>query len=203
MAIDSFTALFIIMAFVIPGYILNSVYRRITPQAKEDTQLSFLRFILSSLINYVLWSWLIYWIYETGYYKTHQLTVGIIWVSMILLSPILIGITWGFINQRKWIENTLNRLGITSINSIPTSWDYKFYTANSPRWILVTMKDNSKVAGLWGNSSFASSQNEDRDLYIEKVYILHGKKPWTSSPKNNDGIYIACDQIKTIEFFNN
>ena len=203
MTIDSFNTLFYILAFVVPGFIFDSITRKLLPQGQHDTQSSFLRFLTASCVNYGLWSWLIFWLYQTKYYTSHPLRTGLIWLLLIFISPLIMGIIWGLLNKRRIIEKTLGKFGITTVNPVPTSWDYKFSKINEPVWVLVTLKDGSFIAGYWGYESFASSDGNIKDVYIEKVYKITSKGPWIPTSNNNDGILIATDQIKTIEFFSN
>jgi hypothetical protein len=67
--------------------------------------------------------------------------------------------------------------------------------------VLVTLKDDSIVAGDFGPSSFSSSDGEERDLYIECVYTIPGDgTPWKCID-GSKGIWISSGEIKTIEFF--
>jgi hypothetical protein len=129
--------------------------------------------------------------------------VGLIWLLLIFVSPVIMGAIWGLLNKFRIIEKMLGKFGVTAINPVPTSWDYKFIRVKEPVWILVTLKDSSYIAGYWGNESFASSDPNVKDIYIEKVYKVPLKGPWIPTSVNNDGILIATDQIKTIEFFSN
>ena len=74
-----------------------------------------------------------------------------------------------------------------------------FYTEFMGLCVIVTLTDDSVIYGDFSTKSFASSDPEERDLFIEKTYIPNEKGEWIAADKN-EGIYIHKDQIKTIEF---
>ena len=65
--------------------------------------------------------------------------------------------------------------------------------------IIVTLTDDTKIKGWFSTNSFASSDSEERDLYIEDLYYDEGEQGWIEDTDSN-GIYISKDQIKFIEF---
>jgi len=203
MNIDSFISILLILAFIVPGFIFDSITRKFIPKSKEDNQSAFLNYLTSSTINYGFWIWLIYWAYSTEFYLRHPFWAGVIWLLIILVSPLILGFIWVLARKFHISEKITRFFGIHSINPIPTSWDYKFSNISPTTWILVTLKDGSVVGGYFGSKSFASSETNYRDLFIEKVYKVNSEGPWSLLREKNDGILISHDQIKTIEFFNN
>ena len=203
MEIESFFTFFFVLTFIIPGFIFDTITRKITPQNKYDSHSSFLRFFTASSINYGLWFWLIFWMYQENFFVNHPFRASFIWTILIFLSPIIIGVIWGLSCKHRVIESFFANFGINFVNPIPTSWDYKFSQISSPIWILVRLKDGNFVAGYFGCNSFASSETNERDIYIEKIFQIDAQGSWISTKNNNDGIFISSDQIKSIEFFNN
>ena len=61
------------------------------------------------------------------------------------------------------------------------------------------MKNGKTIYGKFSNHSFASSDAEERDLYIEKNYNIKEDMTWVEDDKSN-GILIAKDEVETIEF---
>ena len=194
MTIDSFNVLFYTLVFIVPGFILQSAYKLFIPSKAETTQLTFLQFLVSACINYGVWSWAIYWVYQSGYYSSHPLQTGLLWSGIILISPALLGSAWGFIVKKHYFERLLGKFGVNIVRPIPTSWDYKFSQTDEPEWVLVTLTDGSTVAGYWGGNSFASSTASERDIYIEELYNVM-ESEWEPAGNRNRGIYIRADQI--------
>ena len=44
--------------------------------------------------------------------------------------------------------------------------------------IIVTLTDDTKIKGWFSTNSFASSDSEERDLYIEDLYYDEGEQEW-------------------------
>jgi hypothetical protein len=63
-------------------------------------------------------------------------------------------------------------------------------------WVLGTLKDGHQVRGLFGSNSFASSEAEERDLFLQRRFEDDSWKPIPGS----DGILIMGSEIKHVEF---
>lgn len=69
-------------------------------------------------------------------------------------------------------------------------------------WIIITLKDNTKVKGWYGVESHASSDDDHRDLFVSHV-ISQREDGQEEVVKNTGGVYISADEIRTIEFIKN
>ena len=85
------------------------------------------------------------------------------------------------------------------IEAEPTAWDFKFANMEV-EWVIVTLNNNKTVAGYMDDNSCASSNENDRDLYIKEVYKIDDNGKW-KRVENTDGILIKAEQVKYIEFF--
>ncbi len=200
MTISGFDMLFYTVGFLVPGFVYNSVVSSLVPQRGEQNQVSLLRFLTFSCVNYALWSWLIYLLVKSEFFTEHLVRAAIAWGGVTLLSPVLLGLLMGHFSQKETMFHVLRRLGLKPIHPIPTAWDYKFSITREPVWILVTLKDGSKVGGVFGSRSFASSDTTDRDMYIQEVYRVTAEGKWNSAERN-DGILLLADQIRHVEFW--
>ncbi len=188
MTISGFDALFYTLAFLVPGFILHATLSMFVPTRAEQTQLSLLRLLFFSSLNYAVWSWLIFIVISTGFYSAHPYLTAAAWVIVVLVSPVVLGIVLGRLSQKEALRRAFQRIGINTIHEIPTAWDYKFSKTDRAVWILVTLKDGSQVAGLYGSRSVASSESSERDLYIQEIYQITGDGPWQRIPLNNHDI---------------
>ena len=200
MTLDSFDAFFYTSAFLVPGFILQSTISAFVPQKGEDTQLTLLRLLTFSCINYALWSWLIYLIYQAQFFLSRPIWAAIAWGLIILISPLVLGLITGKLNQAELIRKALQRLGFNPIHVIPTAWDYKFNDLKEGRWIIVTLENGSEILGFFGAHSFASSEMSERDIYVQKMF-QNKNGTWEEIPRS-DGILISGNKIRHIEFLN-
>jgi hypothetical protein len=66
---------------------------------------------------------------------------------------------------------------------------------------MVTLSSGEKVAGHFGQKSFASSDIGERDIYVEEEYELTPKNNWEVCPENVS-ILISAKEIRCVEFLN-
>ena len=123
------------------------------------------------------------------------------WAALTLIGPAAFGLLLGTVAQKRWMHKAVEWCGLSMVDVIPTAWDYRF--SNIPRpgiFVLVTLSDDKQVAGFFGPRSFASSDNEERDLYIEEEWTLQDDGTW--EPRSaRIGIFVAAKEIKHVEFF--
>ena len=55
---------------------------------------------------------------------------------------------------------------------VPTSWDYKFFKTQHPVYVKIRLKNGEQILGYFGTGSFASSDDKERDIYLEKICDL-------------------------------
>jgi hypothetical protein len=198
-AIDNVEIVFCTLAFVVPGFLVHRAMSAFVPLKAEHPQLSLLRFLALSCGNYGFWSGLIYLLISNGYFAYRPVQAAVAWFFVIFVSPILAGALIGYLSQRDFWRRLLQRCGLNPIHGIPTAWDYRFFRT-APVWVLVTLNDGSRVAGLFGSESFASSDRAERDIYLQSVFDITGDGPWRQIP-NSGGILICKEQVRYVEFW--
>ena len=199
MTLDSSDVLFFTLAFLVPGFILQWTLSAFVSQRKEDAQLLLLRYLTLSCANYGLWSGVVFLIFLTDLPKNNPVLSAVAFFLIVFVSPVVIGLALGKSNQNDTIRRLLSKVGFRPIHVVPVGWDYKFSHIREAAWIIVTLTDNSQIAGFWGERSFASSEAEERDLYIEEVWIISEDGDWKPQDRS-EGVLICSAQIKYIEF---
>jgi hypothetical protein len=122
----------------------------------------------------------------------------LIWVGLIVVGPMFFGCAAGCDARFGWSRRTLSRLGINLVHVMPTAWDWKFSDA-APQWVLVTLKDGKRFAGFFGGASFASSDQAERDIYIQKIYDIGDENKWIDCGEKS--ALIMPGEVQTVEFF--
>lgn len=123
---------------------------------------------------------------------------GFGWFALIFVGPMIVGVLLGLNIRKGWTKKLVNRFKLSTIHPIGCAWDWHFGRCEEC-WVMVVLKDDTKWYGYISGDSFMSSEPNERDLYIEKVWDFHGEgKPWT--PRNTS-VWIAHGEVQSIEFF--
>ncbi len=201
MNISSFDTLFYTLAFLVPGFVIDSVFSMFQRRRPERPHLSFLRLLTLSAINYAIWSWLIFLLIQPEWPQAHPGRAALGWLIVILIGPLLLGFIISYFAQKDWARRFLQWIGLRPLHVVPTAWDWRFETLREPHWLLVTLQDGSQVAGYFGSQSFASSQADQLDLYVEQVWqVPNDGGPWAMVEPQR-GILISSHQIRYVEFW--
>ena len=192
MTYDSFVSIFYTALFVLPGYVITSVVNSINPQARFNESKFFLRCLLYSLVNLGVWCWAYNIVLEKTVLRSNL--QWLLLAAVTLVGATILGLIIGVIKQKTLLSRLLNCLGISTIHPTALAWDY-FFSKQESYYMIVKMDDDKTVRGWYSSNSFASSDPDNHDLYIEQCY----GEGWSEDPQSR-GIYIPGDQIKYIEF---
>lgn len=197
MTIDSLEVVFYTCVFLLPGFIIKSVIDTLVPPIKHNDSKYFFSCLLYSIVNCAIWSWMYLLLNRISYNRPI-----IYWISLLVVTVVdatLVAFIIGVAKQKGIIEWVFKKIGINKIHPAPTAWDYYFSKQEESR-IVVTLKSGKTIYGKFSEHSFSSSDAEERDLYIEKTYILKDDMTWEEDEKSK-GILIAKEEIETVEFF--
>ena len=196
MTIDSFEVLFYTCIFILPGFIIKSIMDTLVPPVKHNDTKYFFSCLLYSVVNCAVWSW--------AYLLLNKISEEhptIYWISLLATTVVgatLLAILIGVVKQKGFIEWLFAKMRVNKNHSVPTAWDY-YFSKQEESWIIVTLKNGKTIYGKFSEHSFASSDTEERDLYIEKTYNIKEDMTWVEDDKSK-GILVAKDEIETIEF---
>lgn len=196
MTLDSFDTVFYTCIFLLPGFIIKSIIDSLSPPAKHNDTKYFFSCLFYSIINCAICSWAYVLVAkETEIYSVEYW----IWILVItIVVAALLAFILGVIKQKGVIEWLFEKLNLNKIHPIPTAWDY-YFSKQMESWVIVTLKNGKTIYGKFSTNSFASSDSDERDLYIEKTYSVDDDMIWKDNGKNMS-ILIKYDEISTIEF---
>jgi len=196
MVIESLDIVFYTAIFVLPGFLMKCIIDATNPPRRHNDSVFFLKCLVFSIVNLSCFSWMYNLIFEKLYGKVFWF-----WFSLVvgaIITSCALALLLSYIKQKNIIKWFLDKLDIKCTHPIPTAWDYIF-SMQRPNFVIVTLIDNTKVKGWYSGQSFASSDLEEHDIYIEKLFYSDEKNEWIEDSES-DGIYISKDQIKYIEF---
>lgn len=198
MGLDTVSAVLIAIAFLMPGFILSSVlgmfFRRRSRSATEAT----LQYLTFSCFNHGIWSWLIVIMFHKDWLNERPVATGGLVFLILFVSPIGLGLAGAWLTRRERVRALLSAVGFRVQRFIPTAWDFKF-EQEQLAWVVVRLRDGSNVYGFLGTESFAGDEPNERDLYLEAVFIPSERGHWQPAP-NTGGILIKAGEIAAIEF---
>lgn len=198
--VTSVEALFVALAFIVPGFIISLVRSQFSVSRSVRPSEQVLGYVTLSALNYALFSWLVYILVATEFAAKHPAWAAFFWFTVILIGPAAIGMALAVIIQRDWLHTIFARLRMQPIHIVPAAWDYQFGRMTKPHWLLVKLKDGSTAAGYFGMRSFASSDPHERDIFIQQVYLVDPEGEWQQMSEGHS-MLIAREQIAVVEFW--
>lgn len=193
--LKSLEQLSLILGYVVPGLIIVWVRAqfltgRVGPH--KDALLSY--FTLSAI--YLVLAGAVCALITGSDAPLHQQTRY--WQAITLGGAAAFGVLVGVNAAFGWSRWLLFKCGVYVPHVLDSAWDWKF-SRFSASFVMLTLKDGSKVSGWCGTRSFIGSDPKDRDIYIEQVYDVDDEGTWIARTPGK-GIYIAAGEIRTIEF---
>ncbi len=187
---------YLIIGFIVPGLITFFIRSQFVITKKQTHTDNILSYVVFTSIYYAIILPALPWIFALTGWATY---LG--WVGAILGGPALLGIALGLIAYFQLFRKFFALSGVNPIHAVPSSWDWRFGSINNRSVaVMVTLSDNTKIAGIWGGQSFASSDAGERDIYIEHMYSIQDDGSFLK-PDRRQGVLIVASQIRYIEFF--
>ena len=178
---------------MVPGFIIDSIYRSCVPQEDVKSESALL-----STINYAVVFPVLIFISEIPYINSHGTIRFYISLLVIFIFSVAIALIISVISNKGWIRTLLQKMGIHTTHVVPTAWDYQF-KKEEPRYLTIYLKDGGIVFGYWGADSFASSLRDNKDIFLEKIFDVNEDNEWVEITQNN-GLWIPVESVKYIEF---
>ena len=191
--IESLDTVFYTAIFLLPGFLIINIIDSTNPPKRQFELTYILKCLLYSLINCACCSPL----YSIIANIKCEFLYWLLFVTATILVAVVIGVIVSFIKQKNIIIRFLAKFNISSFPSTPTAWDYVFSKQES-YFVIVTLNNGERVRGWYSNNSFASSDQDNKDLFIEKAFFYEKNGKWIED-KESSGLYIPGNQIKLIE----
>jgi hypothetical protein len=121
-----------------------------------------------------------------------------LWALVLLAFPVICGLVTGCAKRYDWFGRALSKVNIQTIHPVESAWDFAF---GRPKECLVRvkLKSGEELFGWYGRSSLTSSDAEERDIFLQQVWIDENGR--LSPQKGSLGIWVARDEISWIKFY--
>ncbi|WP_339892132.1 DUF6338 family protein [Neptuniibacter pectenicola] len=184
--------LFLFIAFVVPGFVAIKVYELLAPSKSGESSKQLVDAISYSCLNYAILLWPIYLVETSGLKATNLNYYLFFYFSVLFVFPTLLVILWRWLRELEIVQKFVPH---------PTQkpWDYVF-SQRQCHWVIVTLRNGEKIAGMYGPNSFASSAPAEEQLYLEEQWMLNDAGGFERRVEQTSGIIILSSEIMSVEF---
>lgn len=187
--------LYLFIAFIIPGFIGLKAYDLFVPGNEKDSSKQIIDAIALSCLNYAILLWPILMVESSELKIDSKNLYALFYMIVLFLAPVIWAFAWKNLRETQFLQKNAPH---------PTKkpWDYVF-SKRKPYWVIVTLKDGTKVGGKYDSKSFASSTQADEQLYLEECWKLNEDGGFDRPRNTSEGIIILSSEMATIELFEN
>jgi hypothetical protein len=178
------------LIFFVPGFISMMIYDLCIPAERRDFSKSLFEAIAYSSLNFAALLWLI------DVVRSDSLKAVLWYISMFLL---LIGMpaAWPLLLlQIRRLPMVARRFPSPNARV----WD-DIFAKRKPYWVIVYLKDDRRIGGLYGGNSFTSHSPAPPEIYLEQAWHVDDKGFTGAMVKETSGVLILGSDIQAIEFF--
>lgn len=184
--------LFLFILFVVPGFISIKFYQLFYPGSTVAVSEQLIDAVSYSCINYAFLFWLVQIVEGSQLKSVHGWLYYLFYVFVLVLAPALWVLIW------KWVR-TRNIFQRNAPHPIAKPWDYVFQQGKT-YWVIVYMKDGTRLAGRYGAGSFASSAPAEEQIYLSESWVMENDLLHHAVDRTA-GVLILSAEISHIEFF--
>lgn len=185
-------SLFILL--IVPGFVSMKAYQLVLPSNISTTSDRVIDAVSYSCINYALLYLPMQYFISSHLYAQFGVLRYIFYMYVLFANPILLVLLWKKLRCMNFIQNNAPH---------PTlkPWDYVF-SKRKQYWIKVVLKDGTKIAGRYGEKSFASSYPAPEQIYLEETWILSGTGAFERQQNDTAGVIVLSNEIAYVELRN-
>lgn len=202
------TALLILVAFVLPGFVTLLISER--THVVKDTTNAFDRLLYALYYSVLTYSLLAFIGWCLGFTRQslvddyrHQQSIGKIVLFGFLA---IVAIPWAIATtSRLWLATgvrawLIRKLRINPSHRTATAWDH-FFEQGREAFVRATLVDGRVVGGYYGPGSFATYGEQARDLFISTQWELDDDAWFTKAADASMGIWLAKESVVSLEVY--
>jgi hypothetical protein len=209
MVVDTGTAILILGAFVLPGFITLILRERLYVVRGEDAP--FERLLSALLYSALIYGALLAIAHWGGLQKADlvefhdgekSLGADLLAASAIfLLLPCLIAVAGSWWTVSKTLRPTVLRLaGSTEAHTTTSAWN-QLFSRQGPCLVRATLTDGRIVGGFFDESSLAGYSEHFPDLYLSRRWDLDGDRWFVGPTTQSLGVWIPGGSIALLEIY--
>lgn len=203
------TALLILAAFVMPGFVTILVKERIYEVPSEQQAFErLLQTLYYSLLVYALPIVLAVaagadreWFDRLFHARVDLRLTALFAFGVAIVLPVGIAYAGRRWMVSPWRPRVLGWLKVSITHRTPSSWDYA-WEDDEPCLVVATLKNGDSVAGYYGPKSHSGYGSQHRDLFLEERWNIVQNEPDGTSLEPVEktlGLWVAADEIVSVE----
>ena len=210
------TALLILVAFVLPGFVAVLLKERLYEvRGEESTFDRLLTTVYYSLLVYLLPAILVSVLSLLGLLDHSDLEqfasgrsplwlTGLIGTIVLLVLPVIAALAaWQWMHSSWRHRLYTSNARVNAEHRTQTSWDFAF-NHEQDLLLVVELKDGSRMAGYYGKRSHSGYGTRTRDLFLEERWDVSSDDGAISRPpaeRHSVGIWIDADEIRLVDHY--
>jgi Family of unknown function (DUF6338) len=192
--VDSIKLLEFVLVFLVPGLVALYARSQFLTGGNHNLKEAIPVYLSLTLVYYGLVFPFAEYVVSVNVNGWWRITM---WLLLLGVGPLLFGSLLGIVASFGIVKKLISFLGISVVHPMPTAWDYKL-SKSEQQFVFVTLKNGTRFAGRYGGKSFASSEPNERDLYLEEIYDWSGSSQWKT--REGSGVWLTGSEIQSIEF---
>lgn len=205
------TAVIIIVAFLLPGFVTNLLQERTFRSADDPTSLDrLLRVFWLSAWSYLLVAVValilgIDKVEIVHFYRKHRGNPAILiacGTALVLGSSVVVEEISRLWSGSRARHRFLDIVRVNERHTEPTAWDW-FFRQRRNCYVRVTFQDGKRVLGFYGADSFSAYSKDGRDLYLERAFVPnnHDDQWFGEEIAGNCGVWVRTAEAVSVEFY--
>lgn len=187
--------LWIVAMLILPGFISIRIHEMLFARPRRDWAKSLIEIVSYSVLNFGVFSWLIYSFFESGLNEINPQSFGLAIAVVFVVGPALYPILFRILTTQKFYRRFF-------LSPYSQPWDF-FFDQREPCWVKVHMKSGAIIHGAYGTSSSASRYPEQRQLYLQELWLPTASGGFKKKRNRSKGALIFEPEISYIEFVEN
>ncbi|WP_312560648.1 DUF6338 family protein [Anaerospora sp.] len=176
------------LSLFIPGFLIIKVYDILFPNCSRDFSKAWFDAVAFSSLHYGI---AYMFVVMMGYSQVVP-TASMVFIWIVLLPVVYPVLFLGLVKS-----GLFHRF---FIHPIQRPWDY-FFSKGEVYWLLVHLKNGTKIAGKYDRNSFVSSYPELPEILIEEIWVINDKDELVEPIQPKRGAIILNSDISRVEFY--
>ncbi len=179
--------------FFLPGFIFLKAYKITIADGNLDFSKQVYEVFGYSLLNMIICSPLIFWMINCNFLINYLISFIALNIYIIIFNPILLVFIYKKVSSSELFARYL-------ITPNPQTWD-QFFSQRKSYWVVVVLKNKTKIGGFYGTKSMVSNSPAQEDLYLEEVWKVDDNNKFIEKVEQTYGVLITKNEISFINFY--